>query len=166
MSSPKFLYKYYPCKKEYIENILEEKLYFSFANKFDDIDDSDLAIYNEFGEQLPNIRDEIRVTCFSSVYSDELWHRFANCGNGFCLKFAFDDLLILDKYILEVRYIDINEIKKHKEKILLNFDFDKKAIVNELLAAIIYKDKTKYSVEHEFRIVAKKNKEFLYMLNL
>ena len=154
------LYKYYNAQDEYtIENITKNQIHFSDVDSFDDLNDSNLIIFNKLdnSEIYNNRLQHIRVSCFSTDLSKYMWEHYANNGNGFCIGYKDDELHKISKDIIKVQYGSEDNIKKilnNKLQEYINSGFDKKYGLVLLITAFSLKEK-QFENEREMRLLSK-----------
>ena len=107
------------------------------------------------------MRDMWFVSCFTEKYENlSMWEDYADHGRGICLAYEAVRLLeevkkysSLNAQFLPVRYVDNRN--NCKDMMLNHYDLleDLNGTTNKLLLACMTKDRMKYSMEEEWRLL-------------
>lgn len=158
---PEYIYKYVSLGGELdtvkIQTLLRDELYFARKNDFDDSQEYRNLIYESTDDPVlksilkPYIYDRICCFCGSEAISPLMWIHYANCYNGFRLKFeVVKDLHILNKIIYLDKFFHIKPAKSPDDT--STFTHNKK-----VMASFPYIKKERWSGQDEYRIILSGN---------
>jgi DUF2971 family protein len=123
--APDRLFKYCSFKKEYVDSVVDSKIWFSKPKNFNDPFDCQIPFIIS---DLSGVIDaELSISCFSTkVNSILMWSHYADKHSGFCLEYDPHDMFILENrtgnhepWISPVYYVDHIPPYKHKNSLYL-----------------------------------------------